>query len=184
MAFFKQSVNGDGTIKTVWTTEASKEASVHSMYIQNTTSIDKFFDLLFDGIVVLERVKVPANDTKIMEKPINIPTLVSLQIKADAGLRCLFSLFESALDVDAALTSVEILANNANNSADRAENAANETVAKISATLPDGTISDGTVALQTTWSSSKINEQILLGGIVDCGNAGTVPDVILDGGVA
>lgn len=184
MAFYNKAFNANGSSKTVWATTVDREAVVHSFTIQNTTSTDKYFDLLVNDVEVLQRVKVVAGSLFTMEKPLNLAPNSSMKLVGDNGLKCLFSVLESAVDAAAALTEVQSIMQTTEGYKNEVLAAAAQAASQVASTLPVGSVMDSIINPNTTWSSFKINMQIANGAYIDGGAASSDYETTIDGGMA
>jgi len=184
MAFYNKSVLGNGGEKVLWSTDSVKEGSIHSAFIQNTTDSVGSFTLRIGGLDVLTNITLAPKEVKVLEKPVNISTNQVVSVVMSSGVNGLFSLLESSVDPNAALSTVAALVSASEQYRDQAMVAAANAANNVASLLPYGSVLDDVINLNTTWSSQKINTQIASGAFIDCGNAGTIFESTLDcGGV-
>jgi len=184
MAFLNKSVSGNNSEKVVFVTDSTKEGSIHGIYIQNSTGSVGTFTLLIDGAISLYNISIDANSYKALEKPVNVSTNSTVSVIMSTGVSALFSILEVAIDVGAALSTVEAISAQTEAYMEQALEAAQNAVDSVTALLPLGAVADASIGNTTTWSSTKINTQIALGAMIDCGNAGVTHETTIDGGVA
>ena len=151
MGFLVNKITGNGTAQTVITNDVTLEAVVNSLVAFNTTGGALSFSLLVnDSVIFTERVA--ANSTFRIPDKINLGTASTLKVSSATGLDVTISYLQQAIDVAGALSTVQLLAQQASDDADRA--------AAIVGQLPEGTIDDSSTTINTVWSSKKTTEVI------------------------
>ena len=151
MGFLVNKITGDGTAQTAITNDATLEAVVNSLVAYNTTGGALNFTVSINGSIIFSE-SVNANGTFRLPDKINLGAVSILEVNAPIGLNVTVSYLQQAIDVAGALSTVQLLAQQANDDADRAAN--------IVGQLPVGTIYDLSTSINTAWSSKKIADEL------------------------
>lgn len=151
MGFLVNKITGDGTAQTAITNDATLEAVVNSLVAYNTTGGALNFTVSINGSIIFSE-SVNANGTFRLPDKINLGAVSTLEVNAPIGLNVTVSYLQQAIDVAGALSTVQLLAQQANDDADRAAN--------IVGQLPVGTIYDLSTSINTAWSSKKIADEL------------------------
>lgn len=151
MGFLVNKITGDGTAQTAITNDATLEAVVNSLVAYNTTGGALNFTVSINGSIIFSE-SVNANGTFRLPDKINLGAVSTLEVNAPIGLNVTVSYLQQAIDVAGALSTVQLLARQANDDADRAAN--------IVGQLPVGTIYDLSTSINTAWSSKKIADEL------------------------
>ena len=151
MGFLVNKITGDGTAQTAITNDATLEAVVNSLVAYNTTGGALNFTVSINGSIIFSE-RVNANGTFRLPDKINLGAVSTLEVNAPIGLNVTVSYLQQAIDVAGALSTVQLLAQQANDDADRAAN--------IVGQLPVGTIYDLSTSINTAWSSKKIADEL------------------------
>ena len=151
MGFLVNKITGDGTTQIAITNDATLEAVVNSLVAYNTTDGALNFTVSINGSIIFSE-SVNANGTFRLPDKINLGAVSTLEVNAPIGLNVTVSYLQQAIDVAGALSTVQLLAQQANDDADRAAN--------IVGQLPVGTIYDLSTSINTAWSSKKIADEL------------------------
>ena len=151
MGFLVKKITGDGTTQIAITNDATLEAVVNSLVAYNTTGGALSFTVSINGSTIFSE-SVNANGTFRLPDKINLGAVSTLEVNAPIGLNVTVSYLQQAIDVAGALSTIQLLAQQANDDADRAAN--------IVGALPVGTIDDLTTTASTAWSSKKIADEL------------------------
>ena len=158
MAFNNIKIVGDGTAKVAVTNTTVLESVVNSLVAYNTTGSGANFSLLIGGVEVVKEL-VAANDNFRIPDKLNIPANTILTVNADTGVTVTVSYFQQAIDVAAALSSVQQSVTDAQQSVTDAQQSvtdASTQADRAEGALPAGTIDDLTPAADKAYSSTKI----------------------------
>ena len=150
MAFKNIKIVGNGTAQTVLTNTSILEGVTTGLVAYNSTAGALSFSLLIDGVSVISE-SVDANTSYRLPDKVNIPVNTVLTVNAATGLDITVSAYQTAIDVNAALSLAQTSAAAAAQSAIDAVNA-----------LPAGTLNDITPALDKAYSSTKIESELTL----------------------
>ena len=151
MGFLVNKITGNSTAQTAVTNDATLEAVVNSLVAYNTTAGALSFSVLIDDSVVFTE-SVDANGTFRIPDKINLGANGVLKVNADIGVDVTVSYLQQAVDTAGALSVAQQAAQDASDSADRAEAALGTTANPYITGLIKEEVSVSTLTLGATSS--------------------------------
>lgn len=157
MSFQFAQVTGNNNLQELIPADSLTEAVVHSLSIYNPTSSALTCDLYHNDKLIIGEIPLPAKQTYTYPKVINVPVDHNFGIRTGAATEVSCSYLKQAIDNTQTLSTAQTLKQEIDTTAANAVTAIESAVG----TLPEGSIADSFISTEATWSSQKINTELV-----------------------